>query len=214
MSDPDGRMTKPERDDLARVTRLRERVAKTGAAERSAWLLSDFEAQLSAIYSFDDDAVWKRAKEAAQKVVDAAQADVAARCRELGIPDKFAPELALHWYGRGENAVAERRTELRMAAKARIAAEEKRAKSEIERWSAETQTKLLAAGLDSAEARAFLEAMPTPESLMPRLTLGEVEARRLGIVQERREAQQERWVETQRLLQDLQVGQTTTPGED
>lgn len=214
MSEARGRMSKGERDDLARVVRLREKVLKTAAAERSAWLLSDFEAQLAAEYAFDDDAVWARAKEAAQKVVDAAQAEVEARCRALGIPDQFAPGLSLGWYSRGENAVRERRAELRLAARARVAAEEKRARAEVERWSADTQTKLLAAGLDSAEARTFLESMPTAEALMPPLTLGDVEARRLGIVRERREAQAERILETQRLLQDVGAAPPATDGED
>ena len=55
-------MTKGERNDLAKLVRQNERLAKTAATQRSAELLADFERQLGTIYSFDDDEVWKAAE--------------------------------------------------------------------------------------------------------------------------------------------------------
>lgn len=168
-------MSKSERDDLAKVARLRARVAKSKVAQREAELLADVEDQLAATYKFDDDA-WADVTRAAKVAVQTAQAEVERRCRDLGIPDRFAPSLSLQWYGRGENALAQRRAELRKVAQTQIAAAGKAAKTAIEQQEAEVLTELLAGGLESAEARAFLESIPTPEQLMPTMALAELEA--------------------------------------
>jgi hypothetical protein len=112
-------LTRAEREDLLRLAKMRERVAKTGLAQRSAQLLAEFEQQMASEYSYDQDTVWKAAAAAADREVKKAKAQIAERCRELGIPDRFAPGLHLSWYDRGENAVGKRRTELRFVAKSR-----------------------------------------------------------------------------------------------
>jgi hypothetical protein len=113
---PDGRMTARERHDLAMLVRQRERVLKSAAQERSAELVADFERQLGTIYDWDQDEIWAQAHAVAQEMTLKASEAIARRCRELGIPKRFAPDLSLHWYGRGENAVGQRRTELRRMA--------------------------------------------------------------------------------------------------
>jgi hypothetical protein len=50
-------LTNKEKDNLCRVIRQREKVAKTMAKERSAELKAKVEEQLAAIYSFDQDEV-------------------------------------------------------------------------------------------------------------------------------------------------------------
>jgi hypothetical protein len=167
-------MTRAEREDLLKVVRIRTKVAKSDAAARSAKLKAEFEAQLAAEYSYDDDAVWQRAHAAAKEAAQEAQRIVARRCEQLGIPGRFAPSLHLQWYHRGENAVKSRRAELTRVAHSRIDQLEKEAKLEIDRASAETQTQLLATGLESAEAQAFLEAMPSAAQLMPPVSLQDV----------------------------------------
>jgi hypothetical protein len=106
-------MTRHEREDLQRLVRQREKVLMSAAKQRSAELLADFENQMGQQYSFDQDEVWQKAHELAKLEAAKAQKIVAARCRELGIPARFAPELSLEWYRRGENALKERRAELR-----------------------------------------------------------------------------------------------------
>src|ERR1700722_11814790 len=107
-------MSKSEREDLQRLTRQREKVMKSAAKQRSAELLADFENQMGQEYSFDQDEVWERAAKGAEREGKNAQARGAARCRELGIPDGFAPSLNLHWSHRGySNSGAQRRAELR-----------------------------------------------------------------------------------------------------
>lgn len=168
-------MTRAERGELGQLIRKREKVMKARAAERSATMLADFDAQTAKIYSFDDDKVWARVHREAEAAVKAAQAEIAARCKELGIPADFAPGLSFYWHGRGHNAVSERRTELRRAAKSRIEAIEKEAVAAIERLSLEAQTEVLANGLESDAAKAFLNTLPPIDKLMPMIEVREVE---------------------------------------
>ena len=162
-----GAMSKGDREALAKLIRQREKLAKGDVDRVAAEHLAEFEQQVAREYRADDDEVWEQAEKAAQMAVADAQAKVAERCRELGIPEGFQPSLSCHWYRRGEQAVKDRVAELRKVAKTRIDADSKRAKYEIERKSVEVQGELIAGGLDSEEARTFLAAMPTAAALMP-----------------------------------------------
>jgi hypothetical protein len=178
-----GRMTKWEAAELAKVIRKRCKVAMRAAEARSAELRADFEAKLSAIFKPDDDPVWKQLRDDAARAVAEADARIAERCRELGIPEDFRPGFSASWYGRGVNALRQRRDELRKLAYSCIASLEKKAKAEIERRAVEAQERLVAGGLESSAAREFLESIPTPAALMPALEVREVEGlhlRQLG----------------------------------
>jgi hypothetical protein len=168
-------MTRREREDLARLARRREQLAKADARQRAAELVADVERQLAEIYP-ENDPRWSDVSAAARAAIAEADRAIAARCFELGIPARFRPSLNVNWYGRGENASAARRAELRKVATTRIAALEAQARAAIERGSVEVQTQLLAGGLETDAARAFLAAMPTADALMPPLRLTELEA--------------------------------------
>lgn len=56
-----------------------------------------------------------------------------------------------------------------------LAAKAKQAKHDIAKSSVEIQTELLAAGLSTEAARAFLSTMPTPQQLMPTLDVKALE---------------------------------------
>jgi hypothetical protein len=168
-------MTKSEREDLQRLVRQREKVLKSAAKQRSAELLADFENQMGSEYSFDQDEVWEQAEAAAEIEVDKAQARVAARCRELGIPKQFAPSLSLRWHARGYGNVLEaRRKELRRMATTRIEAIERKAIVEIELSCLKAQEAIAVAGLTSDVARTFIEGLPSVETLMPALSFEEI----------------------------------------
>jgi hypothetical protein len=167
-------MSKSERTELGQLIRKRERVMKAATAERGAVLLAEFEKQSATIYSFDDDEVWKKATELAQKAADAANEVIAARCQKLGIPKEFAPSVDFGWMGRGENAVAGRRAELRRVARTRIDALVRQTQTKIEQLSLAAQTEVVANGLQSDAAKAFLEKMPTLETLMPAVDAMEI----------------------------------------
>jgi hypothetical protein len=168
-------ISRSERGDLLQIARLRIKVAKAAAAQRSAELLAEFERHLAAEYSFDQDDTWREAMRRAKEAVAEASKVVAARCAELGIPARFAPDLCCNWYLRGENGSKSRRAELRKVATTRIAASERAAIAEIERQGAEIQTQLISVGM-SEEAQRLLEALPSVEALMPSLPVSEVEA--------------------------------------
>lgn len=200
---PNGAMTKRERDDLAQHCRRLEKVAKAATSQRSAEILADIEQQMATEYAFEDGA-WEDVTAEAKRIVKEADAEIARRCKSLGIPAEFRPSLNLGWYNRGQNASHQRRAELRKVAQTRVLALEKQAKVIIERKSVETQTEILVSGLETAAARAFLAAMPTVESLMPPLDLKALEAALPGI----------RAQEEARLTRSLSVRFTDDEDED
>lgn len=180
-------MTKADRDQLLQLVRKRERVMRHVAGERSAALLAEFDAQSAKIYHWDEDAVWAKVQAKAQDAIEEAQLEIAARCKQLGIPVEFSPTLSLAWHGRGHNAVADRRGELRRAAKSKIDAIEKDALAKIERMGLDAQTAIIADGLQSPAAKAFLEKMPPIEKLMPSINVKEIQQ----LVETKREQQKQ-----------------------
>ena len=65
--------------------------------------------------------------------------------------------------------------ELRRAAKSRIEAIEQEALTRIERLSLEAQTEIIAHGLDSDIAKAFLNTMPKLDDLMPSVRFEDIQ---------------------------------------
>lgn len=171
------RMTKGERDDLVRLVKQRERVAKTAAEQRSAAMLAEFEQQISALHNFNTNEIWKAAVDAAMDAAKKANEEVEAEAARLGIPEEFRPKLQYSWARRGENEYANRRAELRRVAKAEIDAIEKVARVQIEASSVQAQTEIIANGLNSQAALAFLNSLPAIESMMPPLDVTAIQAK-------------------------------------
>src|SRR5579864_7526395 len=113
-------MTGRERAALAQSCWRREALAKNAVLVHAATLKANFEKQIAAKYSFDQDAVWKQAYALAEAATEKANKAIAAECRGLGIPAEFAPSIHTYWFERGENAVDKRRSELRKVAYTRI----------------------------------------------------------------------------------------------
>src|SRR4051794_40970224 len=101
MTDSSPAMTKGEREDLQRLVRQREKVFKSAAKQRTAELIADFEHRMGQEFAFDQDEVWAAAMKAVEPHVAKAQAQIEARCRELGIPAQFAPGVGSNWHARG-----------------------------------------------------------------------------------------------------------------
>lgn len=171
------RMTKGERDDLVRLIKQRERVAKTAAAQRSAAMLAEFEQQISALHDFNSNDVWEAATKAAVEAAKEANKTIAAEADRLGIPKEFQPSLQFSWATRGQAEYAQRRDELRKVAKAEIAAIEKVAHVQIEATSVQAQTEIIANGLNSEAALSFLNNLPKIESMMPPLDVSAIQAK-------------------------------------
>jgi hypothetical protein len=173
--DTSATMTRGEREDLQRLIRQREKVLKSAAKQRSAELLADFENQMGSEYAFDSDEVWASAMKAAEAEIHKAKGRIAERCRQLGIPKQFAPDVDLCWHHRGYgNSVKQRREELRLMAETQIEAIERKAITQIELSCLEAQTQIAVAGLTTDLARQFIEHLPSIETLMPRLSFAEV----------------------------------------
>jgi hypothetical protein len=167
-------MTKGEREDLVRLVRQREKVLKSAASQRSAELLADFENQMGQAYQFDQDETWAEAKNAAEREVERAQQKIKARCRELGIPERFAPSINLYWSSRGyENSIRDRREELRRMAMTKIGALQRAANTRIEVSCLEAHEQVVTAGLTSDAARAFIQTLPGVDTMMPQLSFAE-----------------------------------------
>jgi hypothetical protein len=177
VTEPTRQMTKGEREDLIRLVKQREKVAKTAAEQRSAAMLAEFEQQISALHKFNDNEVWKAAVEAAVEAAQKANQQVMAEADKLGIPREFQPKLQFTWARRGENEYNDRRTELRRLAKAEIDALEKVARVQIESQSVQAQTEIIAHGLNSEAAIAFLNSLPAIESMMPALDVTQIQAK-------------------------------------
>lgn len=168
-------MLKAERLELAKVVRMQAKVAKADLDKRAARLLADVESQLAAKYPSDHPA-WAEITGEAKAHVDKVDQEIAKRCGELGIHESFRPRIEISWHYRGETAWTDRRTELRKVATTEIAARAKAAKAELESRVTAQLTLLIAGGLETDDAKAFLEAIPSAEQLLPDVGLGEVEA--------------------------------------
>lgn len=162
-------MTRSEIVLASQIIHQRSRVFKIEVEEWAAKLRADAEAQVARIYHWDEHEVWQQAKQEADKVVEEANKRIAAVAEELRIPRQFAPSIDCHWYGRGENAVKERRKELRIAANARIDAMLVERKRQIEKDTLARLMDVSTHGLQSEAAQAFLKEMPNWELIMPRV---------------------------------------------
>ena len=167
-------MNKTERDDLIRLAKSRARLAKAEADERAKILLAEAEDLMAAEYDARDQ-LWAEATAIAEEACSKANEVITARCVDLGIPAKDAPRLELRWRSRSpEFADTGRRAELRKKATTQLAALTAAAKTRIDRAALETETALIAGSLESGDARAFLERMPTADQLMPSLSLDDL----------------------------------------
>ena len=172
---PVQRMSAAERGELGKLLRLRGKVAQADLRARGAEQLAIVEQQLSARYGAGH-AAWAEVTAAAEAAVKAADAEIAERCKALGIPAAFRPGISLGWYSRGENAEASRRTELRMLAKAEIDARVKRAAVEVDRSVASLTGQLVAGAIQSADGRAFLDCLPSIDALLTPPSIEAIEA--------------------------------------
>jgi hypothetical protein len=167
-------MTPQERQQLRQLIRLREQRAKHEVDAFADERIAQFEQEMATVYRADDER-WARIKQAMIEVTKRANEELTRICEAEGIREEFAPTISPPMFiGRGENANAERRAELRKVAQTRVKADSKAAKVAIEAASAGVQEQLLIGGLKSEEAKALVETMPTVQSLMPPLHTAEI----------------------------------------
>lgn len=181
------KLSRNETHDLGMIIKERAKVLKSHVESEGARLMADFERQIAAKYEFDQDEVWKAAAEEALKEAQKAQEKIAARCEALGIPRTFAPGLAISWHQRGENALKERRVELRAVAKSAVKAMMAEAVVKVEREALDLRTQIVALGLLSPDAQAFLQTLKPVEHVMQVLEFGAIEKKLEALPQPQRQ---------------------------
>jgi hypothetical protein len=168
----DAPMTRGEREHLLRVVRMRAKVAKEDVNVRQAQILADGEAVLSRQFRADDEAFAEIMVELRAHMKEM-RARIQEKCDEIGVPATFRPDIGYRWFDRGENADPGRRAELRKLLATRAEAVARAAKVEVDRWSSDLQTQIIAGGL-AGDARELLDRLPSAEALMPPLELPEL----------------------------------------
>lgn len=172
------KMTKADRDALIGIVRRRAKQAKAEAGQRELVLLAEVQDLVAAEFEARDE-MWAEAVGIAEEYAAKANAQIVARCADLGIPAKDAPGVELGWRPRGRDySDPHRRAELLKVAQRRLDALTSTAKVEIDAEALDAEEALVTGGLESDEARAVLESMPTPEQLMPSLTLDDLGVKR------------------------------------
>ena len=126
-------MTRGEASDLMSVVRMRAKVAKAAVDALAADRKADVERELSTIHK-RDDALWAEIVAGATAATQIADEQIAVICRREGIREEFRPSIHVSWYGRGENALKERRAELHVAAFKAVEAHQKAAHQQVDRW--------------------------------------------------------------------------------
>lgn len=171
-------MSARERSDLQQLARMNARVAKADVEALVAQRLAEFEHELARDWSAQELQVEALLTEADAKVAQV-NARVQQRCDELGIRPELRPRMVSRFVAH-PRAGRDREIELRRIAKADLEAAGRRAKTEIDRRTANICGQVLAAGIGSDEARSFLAQVPSVESLVPVLDVAELEQRALG----------------------------------
>ncbi|ORC47824.1 hypothetical protein B2G74_22220 [Burkholderia sp. A27] len=159
------------RDHLRKIVHVRKaEIDKVAAARRA-----EGEQELSREFKAEDE-LFGDLRRMAEEAAAAADSELARRCQERGIRENFRPRIQMAMSYRGENASASRRTELRTLAIARIDAMAKDAKFSIEKWELERLDELLIGVLQSSEAQTFFASLPSAETLLPPLTMSQLDA--------------------------------------
>lgn len=180
------KLSRHETHDLGMIIKERTKVLKAHIESEGMRLLGEFERQIAAVYHYDQDEVWKEAAEEALKAAKEAQEKIAKRCEKLGIPRTFAPGLVISWQGRGENAMKERCTELRAVAKAQVKAMMAEATVKVEREALDLRTQIVALGLVTPAAQAFLQTLKSVEETMHLLEFSDIEKKLEALPQPQR----------------------------
>ena len=171
----DAPMTKSERSEFVTFTRNYVRTLKARGEEHASVLLAVFEEQLAREFEPKEE-MWAEAVEMAEQAVAETNEKIKEHFRARGLNLKRAPSLNLAWSNRGENAVKQRREELRRVAEAQAEVVKKKAVAEGERVSLETQQQILVGDYSREEAKALVFGLPRVEELMPPLQYADVVA--------------------------------------
>jgi len=174
-TEPNGKMTKSELENLLRAIKLNAKAAKTSVVNLGAQLKAEFEVQLNTKYPPDGDPVWEEEYKALLVEWKKRQDRINKRSAERGIPQRFRPgiEKPLWSYG-GQQCFDKLRPELRRLAHAQIDAMVKSRLEGLEAQSAQVQLSILSHGFVTEEAKRFFAELPTIPSLILPIKIEEI----------------------------------------
>jgi hypothetical protein len=178
------KMTKADIDRIERTLRQRQKVGEDHIKARRLAIIADGEMQLAARYSAEDLNIRELVTDLNARV-EAVNAEIAVRAKAMGIPKQFAPSVGAYYDWRGENASKDRRAEYRRVLHAQADERAATATAELHRRTLIAQEKLVFGTLDTAEAAAFFESMPTVDELLPAFSDDDIQAITSGTVRQR-----------------------------
>lgn len=174
------RMTKAEMDVISRALKAKVKAATNAILALAPKLLAEFEVQLSVEYPPSGDPVWMDALNRVYKEYEIQRAIVEARSKELRIPERFRPHLVEPGWASSWKSVTpdfrDYRAEMRRLASIQIEDMIKSRLALLERDHADIQYELAVHGCVTEASKQFLAALPSIESLIPKLKVSEVEA--------------------------------------
>lgn len=164
-------ITKTERAELRSLVRQQMKVLRSEVLLRAKELTADVDLQLEQRYA-DDDKAWADATFLAEEAVREANRRVNDAFREL-TGAAHLEYAYVDW--RQPNKPNRERAMLRQTATSRIQAQVTAALVRIDRQEADLLRDLSVGALESAEAHAFLAAIPAVSELVPAARLAELE---------------------------------------
>lgn len=170
-------MTKTERDELRRLLRSRFKVLRADVQARKAEMMTDLEARVEAEFVAADVA-YDDAMVLVKLAVDEANRRVNDICRDLYGREQWGDKydrVLVQSSTLPRPGVSERR-ERRLNGAAEIDKQVARALVELERRENELLTQLATSALESAEAQAFFNRIPSVSELVPAYRLAEIAA--------------------------------------
>jgi hypothetical protein len=167
-------ITKTERAELRSVVRQQFRVLRAEVTQRKAELYADVEDQIADRFGADDR-TWAGVMHEVHEAVLECNRRINDAFYRAGYQERGRSERM--WIGEPNIRKPEgKRNELRHQAGSRIEAQVKGAMLNLDRREADLLRTLAIGAIESEEARAFLEALPTVGELVPAARLAELEA--------------------------------------
>lgn len=167
-------INKGERAELKFIVRQQFKVLRNELEQRELEMLAEVETQIVQKFAGDDQ-TWAALQHAVHEAVMAANRQINDALREHGYTEHGPSERM--WVGTPPmRQPQEKRTELRVHAHAKIKAQVRGGRLELDRREADLLRTLAVGALESDDAQAFLASIPSVGELVPAARLAELEA--------------------------------------
>jgi len=167
-------ITKGERAELKSIVRQQFKVLRAELEQRELEMLANLEDQIADKYATEDQ-TWAALQHEVHEAVMAANRAINDAIYKHGYAEKGPTERS--WVAEPHmKQPQERRMDLRRHAHSRIREQVRAARLDLDRREADTLRTLAVGALETSEAQAFLEKIPTVGELVPTARLAELEA--------------------------------------